>query len=741
MMWHVMPLEDNRTGGSAMDQEVMRERTVVSDKERTSAAKAPWHRLALATIFSLSAFLNLFHLTNVDYGIPYYAAAVKNMLSSWHNFFFVSFDAGFVSVDKPPLGLWLQAASAYLFGFHGPSLMLPQAIAGVLSVAVLYHLVRRAFGRVAGLLAALVLALTPISVATSRNNTMDMLLVLVVLLAAWAFIHAAQSGSLGWVVVGALLVGLGFNIKMLEAFLVLPAFYLFYLVTAPLSLGRRFVHLGVGTLVVVVVSLSWAVVVDLTPSKQRPYVGSTTNNSEMSLILGYNGLDRLWGVASGAEGEIIPAGSQGGPGLGTKQNGEPGPFRLLNSLYSAQIGWLLPLALVGLVASSWQGRLRLPLDKRHQALVLWGLWFLTGAAYFSIAGGQHRYYTVMLAPAVAALVGVGVMALWSDYHSPGQEGWFLPLALVGTAVLHARILAGYDEHWSLRLTLLIVGLSLMAAVILVVLRLLQPKPPATKKKFVGRASYAAAALATGVGMAALLIGPTVWASYTIFEGPRSPIPLAGPPSPQSNNTQEQGGFSGAANVPGGAPAGRVPSDTTAQASANNGSAAPHALMRYLLANQGEAKYLLAATSSKNTALTILGTDKPVISLGGYSGLDPIFTTQQLVDLVDKGEVRFFLIPEKQPMMQMMPTKGGVSPQPPDSQDAPPGATQGMVAQDAGADGPPAPSQNGSARWVRQNCKRVPQQLWQSSTLGQEQEEGGEPSMKTQALYDCSAGAS
>src|SRR3954470_23879142 len=163
MMWNVVPLKDNLTGGSDVDQEVIRKRTVVPDEERTSAAKASWQGPALAGVLTLSAFLNLFHLTNVGYGIPYYAAAVKNMLSSWHNFFFVSFDAGFVSVDKPPLGLWFQAASAYLFGFHGPSLMLPQGIAGVLSVAVLYHLVRRSFGLVAGLLAALVLALTPIS--------------------------------------------------------------------------------------------------------------------------------------------------------------------------------------------------------------------------------------------------------------------------------------------------------------------------------------------------------------------------------------------------------------------------------------------------------------------------------------------------------------------------------------------------------------------------------------------------
>ena len=171
---------------------------------RTLAVKASWHALTLTAVLSLSAFLNLFCLTNEGYGIAYYAAAVKDMLTSWHNFFFVSFDAGFVSVDKPPLGLWIQAASAWLFGFHRLSLLLPQALAGILCVALLYYLVRRAFGPVAGLIAALVLAVTPIVVATSRNNTADMLLVLTVLLAAWAFIHAAESGRLRWVLVGAL---------------------------------------------------------------------------------------------------------------------------------------------------------------------------------------------------------------------------------------------------------------------------------------------------------------------------------------------------------------------------------------------------------------------------------------------------------------------------------------------------------------------------------------------------------
>ncbi|MEJ7816902.1 MAG: glycosyltransferase family 39 protein, partial [Rubrobacter sp.] len=274
-----------------MTQELTRKRTIISDGMRVPTA--PWHRLALAAILLLSAFLNLFRLTNEGYGIIYYAAAIKDMLASWHNFFFVSFDAGFVSVDKPPLGLWIQAASAYLLGFSGLSVLLPQALAGILCVALLYLLVHRAFGPVAALVAALTLAVTPISVATSRNNTMDMLLVLTVLLAAWAFIHAAESGRLRWLLVGAVVVGLGFNIKMLEAYLVLPAFYLLYMVAAPVSWRRRIVHLGVATVVLLVVSLSWAVVVDLTPATQRPYVGSTSDDTVTDLILGYNGLDRL----------------------------------------------------------------------------------------------------------------------------------------------------------------------------------------------------------------------------------------------------------------------------------------------------------------------------------------------------------------------------------------------------------------------------------------------------------------
>src|SRR5215208_5252817 len=217
---------------------------------REMRRKVPGHLMVLIAVLALSAFLNLYQLRSEGYANVYYAATVKDMLDSWHNFFFASYDAGFVSVDKPPLGFWIQAASAYLFGFHGWSLLLPQALAGVLCVALLYHLVDRSFGPVAGLLAALALALTPISVATSRHNNLESLLALAVLLAAWAFILAAETGRLRWLVVGGLVMGLlGFNIKMLEAFVVLPAFYLLYLVAAPVGWRRRMIHLGLATVV------------------------------------------------------------------------------------------------------------------------------------------------------------------------------------------------------------------------------------------------------------------------------------------------------------------------------------------------------------------------------------------------------------------------------------------------------------------------------------------------------------
>src|SRR5215217_5386341 len=461
-----------------------------SSSKREMRGKAPGHLLLLSALLALSACLDLSRLTSEGYGNIYYAATVKDMLDSWHNFFFVSFDAGFVSVDKPPLGFWIQAASAYLFGFHGWSLLLPQALAGILSVALLYHLVGRSFGPVAGLLAALALALTPISVATNRHNNLESLLVLAVVLAAWAFILAVETGRLRWLVVGGLVMGLlGFNIKMLEAFLVLPAFYVLYLVAAPVGWRRRMIHLGLATVVIVAASLPWVVAVDLTPADQRPYVGSSSFNTVTDLIVGWNGVERVVGNDKGV--------------------GDPGPLRFLDPQLAGQIGWFLPLAFAGLAVASWQSwkwRPNLPISWQHQALVLWGTWLISLVVFFSVVGDWDPYYLAMLAPAVAALVGAGVVALWDDYRGQGWRGWLLPLTLVGVASLQLYILSLYPD-WSHWLAPTIAILCLAAAASLVAAR---------PKRGLKVSGYPLAAIS--VGILSLFLAPSIWAASTMWYG-------------------------------------------------------------------------------------------------------------------------------------------------------------------------------------------------------------------------------
>lgn len=271
--------------------------------------------LALGAVVALAAWLRFSNVGSLGYANHYYTAAIRSMLQSWHNFFFVAAEpGGAVSIDKPPLGLWVQAASAYLFGMSGLSVLLPEIIAGLLSVLVVYRLVRRSFGMLAGVLAALVLAITPVVVATDRNNTIDSQLILTLLLAAWAFIKATESGRLRYLLLGAALVGLGFNIKMLQAYLPLPAFFALYLLGAKEPLWRKGINLAMAAVVLLAVSLSWAVAVDLTPADQRPYVGSSGNNSVLNLALGYNGLQRLNGFGPGPGGGGGPG--RGGPGPG-----------------------------------------------------------------------------------------------------------------------------------------------------------------------------------------------------------------------------------------------------------------------------------------------------------------------------------------------------------------------------------------------------------------------------------------
>jgi 4-amino-4-deoxy-L-arabinose transferase-like glycosyltransferase len=632
------------------------------------------HRLSLTVVLALSAFLNLSWLTSEGYANVYYAATVKNMLASWHNFFFASFDAGFVSVDKPPLGFWIQATSAYLFGFHGWSLLLPQALAGILCVTLLYHLVGRSFGPVAGLLAALALALTPISVATNRHNNLESLLVLAVLLAAWAFILAVETGRLRWLVVGALVVGVGFNIKMLEAFVVLPALYLVYLVAAQVSWRRRIVHLGLATVVILAASLPWVVAVDLTPADQRPYVGSSSYNTVTDLIVGWNGVERLVGSDKGV--------------------GDPGPLRLLNRQLAGQIGWLIPLAVVGLVSASWQswqGRPSLPLlDRQQQALVLWGTWLMSLVVFFSVAGDWDPHYLAMLSPAVAALVGVGVVALWHDYRSPGRRGWLLPLTLAGTASLQSDILAHFYPDWGRWLAPTIFVLGLGAAASLIVARL--------KPRLKG-SGYPLGLAAISVGVLSLLLAPAIWAASTVWEGAETRSPTAGP---------------------------QVKSSETSSRFRSDGSEVDP-LVEYLEANQGDAKYIVAAMESDLASPIILNTDEPVIAFGGFEGRDRVFSIERLAGLVNQGTVRFFMIEERdiEHAAQLDIARRHLEPGGRVRLEQLPHLKARLKAL---AD----LHEKKEVRWITDNCEQVSQELWRSTT--------SKSSTSTVLLYDCGTGA-
>src|SRR6266487_2792763 len=510
------------------------------------------HRFALGGILLISIVMNFYALGKNGFG-SYYPAAIRSMLDSWHNFFFVAYDpGGFVSIDKPPVGFWLEAASAKIFGFNSVSILLPQALAGVLSVWLLYYLVRRHFGVIAGLLAALALALNPISILTNRNVTIDSTLTLVLLLGAWTVLKAAETGRLRWLLLTALIVGIGFNIKTLEAYLVVPAYGLLYLLAAPKSIWKRIGHLALAGVLLLVVSLSWVVAVDLTPASQRPYVGSTQDNSELSLALGYNGIQRLLGgfgrgfrggppantstnrsVNTGSNG-TLPTSGNGGPintgGNGARQQppsggpggvgglfdiGTPGPLRLFTQPLGGQIVWLLPLALLGMIALAWQRRPRLQSDRQQQSLVLWGMWLLTMGIFFSVAGFFHQYYMTEMAPAIAALFGIGLVTMWQDYRRDGWRGWLLPLALLATVAEQVYILTSYPA-WGQWMIPLMVVLCILAVGALVSARIaprLRVKAPSAR--------FLVPAL--GAGVLALMLAPTVWAAIPVLQGTQADL--------------------------------------------------------------------------------------------------------------------------------------------------------------------------------------------------------------------------
>jgi 4-amino-4-deoxy-L-arabinose transferase-like glycosyltransferase len=586
--------------------------------------------LMLSAIVLLAAALRLANIGAIGVANSYYTAAVASMLQSWHNFFFVAAEPGAsVSVDKPPVGLWLEAISAYVLGVSGFAVVLPQILSGIGAVILLFYLVRRWFGAAAGLLAALALAITPVGIAVDRNNTPDASLIFTLLLTAWAFIKATETRRLRWLLLGAALLGVGFNIKMLQAFLPLPALYALYFFGSEQGWWRKIAHLSLATLLLIPVSLSWALIVDLTPADQRPYVGSSQNNSALNLIIGYNGLQRLLGGGPGGpppgpgnsndgppapppfpgantpQGDGSPMGGPGGPGGpgGIFGTGAPGPLRLFQSGLAAQMSWLLPFGLILIVAMAASVSWRRPQTELHRGLLLWGGWLLTCVVFFSVAGFFHQYYLAMLGAPLAAIVAMGMRFLWRlRLTDPLRAALLLLVAAIVTLAFQVYAVAMYQVlDWWLALPLALAALGV--ALLLLSLR---------------RNSVRLPRLGFALITAAIMIVPGVWSGFTTaYADTGSPLTQA------YNGKLPLPGIPGGIGVPG-----QLPTNQR--------------LLSYLQANTQGVYYLMVVPSAIQGAPYVLATRRPVLYAGGFSDSDPVIDRDDLARLVAEGKLRYVL---------------------------------------------------------------------------------------------------
>jgi 4-amino-4-deoxy-L-arabinose transferase-like glycosyltransferase len=524
------------------------------------ALRRNWPHLALGGIAVLAAVLGFWNLGVNGLGNSYYAQAVRSMTESWQAFRYAALDANAtITVDKPPLAFWIQAVTARLFGYSSWSLLGPSVAAGAISVAVLGRTVTRLFGVWAGLLAALVMALTPVVLVDSRSNNTDATLVLMVVLGTWAGVRALESGRWRWVVLTAVFFGLGFLTKMLAAFIVLPGLVVAYLVMGPRKLPMRLAQLLAAAGIVTVISLGWMLSVDLTPAADRPRVGSSPDNTEMGLVFGWNGLERIFGGSPGGssgggpirigggpgggggsavpctggrcvetplgEGVIperIAAGGPGGGDVPAAFGGPSGFTRLLTGMLGAQGSWLLPLAVVGLVSAlvavGWGRR-----SVRLAGLVVFGGWTVAAWAIFSYARGVfHPYYINELVPGVAALAGIGVIALWRDALAGGRRALLPAAAVLGTAFFEWALLRSES-------TMATWGWALVAIGALLALGLLAGHLTRRRPRWPARRGLAIATAAAGVGVAALLVAPAAFDWGVITTATTGAIPIARPP--------------------------------------------------------------------------------------------------------------------------------------------------------------------------------------------------------------------
>ncbi|MBE3008122.1 glycosyltransferase family 39 protein [Microbispora sp. NEAU-D428] len=592
-------------------------------------------RLAPAVLLAATAVLYVWGLSASGWANSFYSAAVQAGSASWSAFFFGASDAaGAITVDKTPAALWPMALSVRLFGLNSWSILVPQALMGTAAVGVLYATVRRRFPVWAALLAGAVMALTPVAVLMFRFNNPDALLVLLLTLAAYCLVRAQEKADTRWLVLAGLCVGSGFLAKMLQAFLVLPGFALVYLVTAPASLRRRLGQLALAGLAVLVSAGWWPAIVAAIPADSRPYIGGSQDNSVLELALGYNGLGRLNGDEAG--------------GLGNT-NQQAGLLRLFDTEVGGQISWLLPAALTLLVAGLWLLRRAPRTDPARAALGVWGGWLLVTGLVFSLMQGIfHAYYTVALAPPVAALVGTGAALLWERRRRPAAV-----VTLAATVVVTAWWASVLLSRTSGRLPWLALAVPAAGAVAAVAILTLR------------RARVRLFATAAVVGLVACLAGPAAYAVETAATPHTGAIPSAGPsgfggpggfgargafgrggfnggPRGAFPGRPGQGGLSGGLGGgrgmggPGGGPAGGAGGGLL------NAATPGAALTALLSAGAGRYTWVAATVGSNNAAGYQLATEEPVMAVGGFNGTDPAPTLARFQQYVTEGRIHYFI---------------------------------------------------------------------------------------------------
>jgi 4-amino-4-deoxy-L-arabinose transferase-like glycosyltransferase len=590
------------------------------DSQMLKAGQMLQAALPLTLVAAVAMLARTWQLSQNDFGRQYYAAGVRSMLDSWHNFLFNAFDpAGFVSIDKPPAAIWLQVASAKLLGFNALSILLTQVIAGLAAVLIIYALVRKHWGRTAAAVAALSLALSPVNVAVDRSNNTESCLILVLLAGAWLGMRAAETGRLATLCAAMAAIGIGFNVKMGAALVLAPVLALTFSLARP-GVPARW-HVGrhaVAGIIHVAVSLSWAIFFDLTPARDRPYAGSTRHNSMLELALVHNGAARFLAMSTPADNPAIssPASSEMAPATTAVRqpvmtdDSPTGPLRLFRPRTAAQFAWLLPLALAGLMLTWSDARSPGTPASRRISAGVWTGWLAMYWIVLSFAGGLiHTYYVAVLGPPLAVFSGIAVAGLWSRWKAGGQGRIFLPLIIVATAgwqfYLCMAPSGGIGSDWLSLTWLTSIGIATICAAVLYAFPLQGNR---------------LAKLVAGASIGALLVPPMLTTASVVLRRPNIAAPVA-------NMT-----------------ALLAPPDTERVALRTSRlEAARQKLTSYLIANREAAKFLVAVPNANVAAPLIVSTGLPVMAIGGYLGDDPILTPSDIERLASDRQLRFVML--------------------------------------------------------------------------------------------------